>query len=310
MNEYKIIEQTISDIQTLKIQGATNTAFAALGALKQFSQSLTGDLGIVKRKIEGAAYALAHARPTEPFARNAMTFVLREIKDCVTVQEIKDTISRMVDKFVEIAQVSKNNLVKHGINALYDCHIIFSHCHSRTVERIIKALHKKEKSIIVIITETRPLFQGRLTAKALLEEGIETIMIVDDACASFISDDTFLPVDAVVIGCDEFTIEGDLINKVGSLAIALACKYAQKPLYVATTLLKLGTETLLSKPAIELREGKEIWPDAPKGLKLINPAFELVPSTLITNYITEEGLVEPSSIYRTAIDRYPWLRIP
>ncbi|MCA9375212.1 hypothetical protein KC622_02690, partial [Candidatus Dojkabacteria bacterium] len=55
------------------------------------------------------------------------------------------------------------------------------------------------------------------------------------------------------------------------------------------------------------RPGEEIWEEAPKGLKLINPAFELVNRELITGFITEIGVLKPSDIERAIQKEYSWL---
>jgi methylthioribose-1-phosphate isomerase len=43
--------------------------------------------------------------------------------------------------------------------------------------------------------------------------------------------------------------------------------------------LKIDTE---NKVTIEIRDGKELRPEAPKGLEIINYAFDMVPAKFIT----------------------------
>ena len=56
-----------------------------------------------------------------------------------------------------------------------------THCHSSAAEQILIQAQKENKDFQVICTETRPKFQGRITAKVLTEAGIQVTMVVDSA---------------------------------------------------------------------------------------------------------------------------------
>ena len=112
----------------------------------------------------------------------------------------------------------------------------------------------------------------------------------------------------VLLGADEITVYGDAINKVGSYGIALSAYYSGKPVYVVTPLLKLHYQTLVQPPIIEQRDAKEIWKNAPKGLRIINPAFDFIPRTFITGYLTEFGLLKPEELEDKILANYPWVK--
>ena len=302
------LEKIAEKIRGIEIQGATDTAVAVFNAIGEYADRLDGDIEEIKTALSQAGQYLSMVRPTEPMARNGIKYMIKETKEAVSKEELKSGLKNSVDTLVNAIQNSKPAIVSAGQALLDGASTILSHCHSSTVAGIIMGLHDRNPDLMVITTETRPRYQGRTTAKELLAAGIDVTMIVDSAAASFIIDDTFMPVDTVLIGSDEFTVEGDVINKIGSLPLALAAKHANKPIYVATPLLKAGTETLLSKPQIEKRPAMEIWPEAPKELQIINPAFELVNHELLTAYITEEGVIPPSEVYSAALKRYPWLK--
>lgn len=304
------LETVAEKIRSLEIQGATDTAIAVFKALGEFEERLeTGSLDISEAKVllSQAGQYLANVRPTEPMARNGVRYILKEVKQSVSIDELGSMLHACVDYLVTEIENAKPEIAKAGQALLDSASIVLSHCHSSTVVETIIGLYKRNPTLRVITTETRPRYQGRITAKKLLEAGIDVTMIVDSAAASFIVDDSFMPVDAVLIGCDEFTSQGDAINKIGSLGLALAARQANKPIYVATPLLKAGTETLLSKPHIEKRPAVEVWREAPKELTIINPAFELVDHDLITAYITEAGVIPPSEVFQTSKQTYSWL---
>ena len=58
---------------------------------------------------------------------------------------------------------------------------------------------------------------------------------------------------------------------------------------------------------IEERAASEIWPDAPEGLAIRNPAFEVTRRDYIHGIICEEGVISPHSILEAVRRRYPWI---
>lgn len=308
------VENIAEKIRSMEIRGATDTAVAVVNELGDYADRLISSgtqplqLDEVKTKLAQTGQYLSAVRPTEPMARNGVKCLMRGAHNTISADELLGSIKSGVEFFLGYVQNSKENIVSAGYKVLEGTKTVLLHCHSSTVVELIKKLNEKHPDFSVVTTETRPRYQGRITAKELLAEGIETVMIVDSAAAAFIIDDTFMPIDAVLIGCDEFTAEGDAINKIGSLPLALAAKHSNKPIYVVTPLLKAGTQTLLSKPTIEKRPAEEVWKEAPEGLTIINPAFGLVDHSLLTGYITEKGLILPSEVFDVATRLYTWLK--
>lgn len=65
------------------------------------------------------------------------------------------------------------------------------------------------------------------------EAGIEVQLILDSAVSSVMD-----KVDAVLVGAEAVVESGGIVNKIGTLAIALIAKTFQRPLYVMTESLK------------------------------------------------------------------------
>ncbi len=83
----------------------------------------------------------------------------------------------------------------------------------------------------VLACETRPLLQGaRLTVWELNRRGIPHELVVDAAAPGLIRRGE---VDAVIVGFDRGAANGDVANKVGTYALALAAHAAGIPFVVA-----------------------------------------------------------------------------
>jgi ribulose-bisphosphate carboxylase large chain len=296
-----IIEKTVQDIKNLKIQGAMAVARASLKAIKKWLM-VNGQWSMVDLKKE--AEKLAEARPTEPLTRNCLSYVLWQVQKGQSPEEAADLIlARLMDV--------ENEIVKKGIDLIQPGMKILTHCHSSLVEKVLKSAHQKGTNFFVYVTETRPLFQGRITAKNLTKAGIKTTMITDAATAYTLSRLDETEIDRVFLGCDAIGFDGSSVNKIGSYAIALAAKEAEIPLYIISTFLKFAPETKTGELVkIEEREPSEIWKNPPQELRIIGPAFDIVPADKITGFLSEFGLIKPYKFKTMVKKNYPWLLKP
>ena len=155
----------------------------------------------------------------------------------------------------------------------------------------------------MINTETQPKLQGRKTANELLEAGIDVIHVVDSAMRWAVN---HFEVDLILIGADSITSEGTVLNKIGSRLLALVAHEEHVPFYVASSLLKYNPVSqfgILEK--IEMRDEKEIWKNPPKGINILNPAFETVSRRYIDGLITEAGIFASSHVHYYFSKLYP-----
>lgn len=312
MEKYPEIQNIYDDIQKLNIQGATNIAIATFEGMKLYlEQTQVKDKDEFMKEFSEIGHTLAHARVNEPLARNGVTYVKhffgQKFSDLPELNIMKQEFTRLCDEYLDIIEKSKSELIKKNTPNLTNLDKVLTHCHSSTAVSLIKSISKGDHDFQAVCTETRPRFQGRKTARSLVEAGIHTTLIADSAAESFVIGRGSVPVDAIFIGCDQITAKGHTINKIGSWGIAMAAYYAGKPLYVVTPLLKIDPDSFMETVQIEVRESKELWDEAPKGLHMYNPAFEIVDKVLITGYLTEFGMILPDNIDKVAREKYPWI---
>lgn len=248
----KKVRVIIEDIKKVKIQGARNIARAALYA---YSLNPTRE---VKEK-------LIHARPTEPMLEHTIRKFeeLGYKKTLAHFDEAQEDINKNVLKLI------KNNSV------------IFTHCHSTNVVKALVYAKKKGKKFEVYNTETRPLYQGRLTAKELEKNNIKVTMFIDSAL-----DLALKETDIIFLGADAIVKNG-VINKIGSETIAKLAKIEKIPVYIIADSWKHSHNYV----KIEQRKVNEIWNRAPKHIKIKNPAFELVEKKYIRGIVSELGVL-------------------
>lgn len=310
--QYQNIEDILKDIKAIKIQGATNVAIATFEGIKLYLQNIGSELDKdIFEKTLSIGSKLAYARPNEPLAQNGLKFINYffkvKYKSPTDSMEIKQVLISLCDEYLNMIKESKESIVQKNLGIFADTNYAFTHCHSSTAERLIYEISKGKDDFKVVCTETRPLFQGRITAANLLGKGLNTTMIADSAAETYIIGRAGFPIEAVFVGADEITIHGDFVNKVGSWGIGLAAYYANIPVYVVTPLLKVNPESAFKSVEIEVRESDELWPEAPKGLQLFNPAFDFINKEFVTGFLTEFGLVKPEDVIKTLRENYGWV---
>lgn len=159
---------------------------------------------------------------------------------------------------------------------------------------IIRTGFAEGKVSLVYSCETRPRQQGlRLTAWELMTEGIPFLSVVDSAAASLMRDGR---VDAVIVGADRITANGDTANKIGTDMLAVLADHHGIPFYVAAPSSTLDPSLATGEEIpIEERSATEITeiegvPVAPDGCPVYNPGFDVTPGSLITAIVTETGV--------------------
>ncbi len=300
------LKETAQKIKLLQVQGARNVAIAAVKAIQtQAQQTKTKTKPQFLAELTEAQTLLNSTRETEPLMRNAIHCIIIQAQNAQTekISELSQTVNSAADQFLRDLDASREQTAEVGAKRIKDGATVFTHCHSSTVTRMLAKAKVEGKNFKVICTETRPAFQGRITAKELVNLGIDTTFIVDSAARTFMNN-----VDIVVVGADAITSEGNVVNKIGTGGIAVLAREARAPLYVVSELLKFDPETLKGEcEKIEQRNPAEVWPEAPAKLDVRNPAFDVTPNRYISGIICEAGIIAPQSIAEVMRSRYPWV---
>jgi len=306
----KTIKTTFKNIKSLKVQGATAVARTTIRALKAYSSRIKAkNTANYKKDLKKAADLLLSARPTEPMAQDGVKYIFFQLSKAKpkNVIETRNEAKKAADDFLKTMKLAAELTIKNGrriIKAKDDD--ILTHCHSWLVEQILIQAKKNKKNFEVYNTETRPLYQGRITSKKLLQAKIPTTMVADSSAGFLISHHSGkdLMMDKIILGADALLPDGSVINKIGSFGIGSIAYREKVPLYIATTLLKFHPKSWIK---IERRSPKELWPNAPKNLKIINFAFDRIPSKYITGIICELGIIKPSQIKTYLKKIYPFI---
>ena len=310
MANLKNVEQVVQDIKDIKIQWATNIAKSAFEILSkelksEEFQSFSDAYEFTKTSMK----MLEDARATEPMLFNGMSYIHAQIQPAVEKSDLKlflEKATEASDTYFNMIADTAQTAIQNWVGIIHYGDAVFTYCHSGSAIKTILANKKNWIDFAVFNWETRPLYQWHKTAMDFLEAGVKVTMVTDNA-APFIIDDSdpmWLDIDCVVIGCDALKLNWSVINKVWSFGICSTAFHSKIPVYVAGNLLKTDIHDDVH---IETRDPKEVWPDKPDELEIINFAFDQIPAKYITWIITEFWIIKPSELKETVKKHYPWM---
>ncbi len=283
-------EKIIADIKSMRIQGAREVAKAGASAMQAAAKrSKARTFSAFEKDLKSTAEKLVKARSTEPALRHVVASILVSVRkeESPDLKKVRRMAKNLCSHWMQEIDAMLASIAHHGADQIKKNDVILTHCHSHNVMAIFQLAKQQGKKFQVIVTETRPLRQGLMTARELLKIKVPVIYCVDSAFGTMMKSAT-----KVIVGCDAFLPDGSLVNKIGTFPMALVAKRMGKPFYAAGEIFKFTKEI-----AIEQREPKEVIdPKRLRGAKVVNPAFDVTPAEYIEKLITEKGAVKPGML--------------
>ncbi|MFV0350780.1 MAG: S-methyl-5-thioribose-1-phosphate isomerase [Oscillospiraceae bacterium] len=244
--------------------------------------------------LEKAAYTLSHARPTT-VAKMVTTVnsTLEAAKQAM--QQGKNVVESVFnraledlnDKYARIEKTGEFLAEKFPKNGT-----VMTQCFAETIiGMMLRACRKNGNEIKVICPETRPYYQGaRLTASCVYDMGFDVTVITDNMPGYVLKHKN---VDVFTSAADVISMDGYVVNKVGTFQIALAAHHWGIPYYVTGTPNK-------AHPTIDTVEIEERDPSLVTdslgtktvldGVKGFYPAFDITPPKLCDGVVTSKGI--------------------
>jgi methylthioribose-1-phosphate isomerase len=290
--ECRTVEAVWEAIKQLRVRGAP-----AIGISAAYGVVVGLQTG---RPLEEITAYLASSRPT---AVN-LFWALERMKTAALKKRSLLAEARAIH---EEDRAMCHAIGRYGAELLANNSGVLTHCNAGglataeygTALSVFFTAQDQGKQLHVFVDETRPLLQGaRLTAWELAQRGIKATLICDSMAAQVMREGK---VQAVIVGADRITANGDTANKIGTYSVAVLAHAHGIPFYVAaptsTFDLSLASGDLIP---IEQRSSAEIThgfgkQTAPDGIDVYNPAFDVTPARLIKAIITQRGIIEPVS---------------
>jgi methylthioribose-1-phosphate isomerase len=311
--ELTTLEQVCDAIRTLAVRGAPAIGIAgAMGlvAATPPAKGITRD-----RYLDALRTAADEIRRTRPTAVNLPWALARMIRTAESEPLDPPALhARLREEATAILDEDRRMCAEigaHGVTLIREGARIATHCNTGAlatggIGTALAPIYRAAELGLrpeVFADETRPLLQGsRLTAWELSEAGIPVTILPDSAAASLMREKG---IDLVIVGADRIAANGDVANKVGTYALAIAAKHHGVPFYVAAPSSTVDPDTATGADIhIEQRHADEVRRTggsltAPEDVDVYNPAFDVTPAALIDAIITDKGIHRPPFAFRT-----------
>ena len=288
--------------------GITAAYAVVLAARRHLGQSPNNWQALLEEDIR----TLAAARPT---AVN-LVWALQRMQRCLARQDADPVAALLAEaRQIHEADIGANHAMgKQGASLINKGDSVLTHCNTGSLATggygtalgVIRSAWTAGKLAKVYAGETRPWLQGaRLTAWELQRDEIPVTLITDSAAAFLMQTKK---VQWVITGADRVAANGDVINKIGTYSLALACRYHGVRMMVVAPLSTLdmgmpdgGQVIIEQRPESEVLtfSGHAL---AAAGATAWNPAFDVTPAGLVDYLVTEAGVV--TSPDRAKLDQF------
>ncbi|HFB66723.1 MAG TPA: S-methyl-5-thioribose-1-phosphate isomerase [Aeromonadales bacterium] len=253
-----------------------------------------------KKRLQKAREVLVATRPTNTAMARRLDRILAEtFKSMDAGESAANSIANSLNSMMADIYDSYTLRAKYA-NSLIDKNDgILTHCFAEAGFILAMAMaYRDGKNICVFTPETRPFLQGaKLTAPSLYELGIEVRLITDNMPASIMSQGH---IQKFMTAADLITLDGYVVNKVGTFQSAIAAHYHQIPYYAFAWGVDENSATHESI-TIEQRDPTEVrtvlgQPITLADIKACYPAFDITPPQLVSGVISVEGVLSADDL--------------
>ncbi|WP_254529359.1 translation initiation factor eIF-2B [Natrinema gelatinilyticum] len=279
-----MIDETAEEIREMQTHSSSVVAVNAARALEELVEREFATVEEYTRALERNGSVLRRANPSHASLQNAVREVVDDVTDADpdSVEEARRLTSEKIDEVVTRIESGKRLAAENAVDELTDGATLLTHDYSSTVLEALEQAIEGGKTFDVYVTEARPRYLGRKTARTLADfEGIDATLVTDSAHGIYLEE-----CDRVVVGMDCIVNE-TLYNRVGTFPIAATAAQVGVPVTVLGSASKIVSEGFVFEN--EFRPDSEVMAEPADGFDVKNPAYDATPVDLLESVITDEG---------------------
>src|SRR5258708_1388704 len=226
----RLAQAILKDLRADVHSGATEIARKAVQCLNAFAEEGHASAAEYWKDLVGLGKALITSQPSMASLFNLVNHVLlavEPLRGSGDVNVLQNATRESATQFMRASDAALESIAQHGQGLITPNSTVFTHSSSNTVGGILRQAVRAGKGLNALVTKSRPYCEGREMARYLGQQGINTRLILDAAIAHYVKE-----ADLIFVGVDRIS-EESFVNKVGTLAIAMAAKLDQIPVYLA-----------------------------------------------------------------------------
>jgi translation initiation factor eIF-2B subunit delta len=280
------IDDTAAEIASMRTHSSSTVAVRAARALEDLLDREYATVEEYERALERNSEALRRANPSHASLQTTQRAICEAVVDEVeTVDEARDATATAIDDVVDRIESAKDATAATAADRLADGTTFLTHDYSSTVVGAVNRAIADGASLDVYVTEARPRYIGRKTAREFAAtDGVDPTLIVDAAAGHALAD-----CDRVVLGMT-CIVEDRYYNRVGTFPTVAAAAECDVPVTVVGSSAKLVNSGFAFEN--DFRDGQEVLPE-PADFAVENPAYDATPLDLVDEVVTDEGVERP-----------------
>jgi methylthioribose-1-phosphate isomerase len=298
--------RTVEDVAVAIEEMVTQSSgpFFAASAGLVLAARVAGAEACAARRLEimrQAGDRLVATRRTNNNILHAVTGILEELAaaDTAQAQPFAERVESRVRALWERRRATSRLIGGHAASLLHDGDRVLTHCWADAAFiEALAAATRQGKRLEITCTETRPYLQGaRLTAHSVAEMGLPVTVITDNMAAWAMDRGR---VNVLLTAADRVTMSGHVVNKIGTLQLAIAAHAFRLP-YYATVIQPDPKAPGPEDVPIEERDpaeslhclGQRTATPLAQGWY---PSFDITPPHLVSAVVSRHGVQAPSAL--------------
>jgi len=215
---------------------------------------------------------------------------LQACPDALPLTTVKQQLQQTLAAFRRDLRASTEALCQRALAVLPPQSTVLTYSNSATVIAALRYAYDHGRIRRVLLSESRPAYDGRPQALALLAYGMTVEYSIDMALFERLAE-----ADVVVVGADAVFPE-HLVNKLGTHALARLARLQGIPCFSLCAANKFLPMTATALLRIAEHPGQEVWPEAPDGLAISNRYFDTTPLALLSGIVSDQGIYTPEAL--------------
>ena len=279
-----MIDETVAEIRELRTHSSSEVAVNAARALSALFDREFATVEEYERSVERNVNALRGANPSHASLQTSQREILDRVQtaNVETVDAAKAETEAAIEDVIDRVQTSKRKAAANARALLSDGTTILTHDYSTTVLEAIETAASEGDHLTVYVTEARPRYLGRRTARTLAAiDRVDVHLCVDSAAGHYLPE-----CDRVLVGMD-CIVDGTLYNRVGTFTIAATAAEVGVPMTVVGSSAKIVKDRLHFE--IDHRPESEVMREPAVGFTVENPAYDATPIELLDGIVTDDG---------------------
>jgi methylthioribose-1-phosphate isomerase len=296
------VEEIAKAIEDMVTQGGGPSIAAMYGMVLAARQCAGKSAEKQKEALEFARQRLTETRPTNTSLARLLEKTMSLASEFIDqVANVESKLLAWIENYRDSNYERYAKVGEYGASLIDDGDGVLTMCFAETSFLMSLALAKQAgKRIHVFTPETRPYLQGaRLTAPSVHEIGVPVQIIGDNMPAYVLSQGK---IQKYFTAADLVTLDGHVVNKVGTFQNAITAHYHGVPFFVFSG----GADKKKPDRAsieIEERDPAEMKqcrgvPTTDQTIDAYYPAFDITPPYLVSAVVTQYGILNPYDLKR------------